>query len=262
MIKNTRRPHAGFTLIELLTVIAIIGILAAIIIPTVGNVQKRAQRTTDGSNLRQIGQSALIYAQDNKDRLPSISLSTAQATFGRTVGAGNTTNVHLFAAALAVSSGLNDARMWVSRIDEGLPNGDDAPNSSLSTIINGNKDGFTDGFIASYPAYAVVGGLSASDPATSPVAFTRGLNTSGAWDDIAGVYKKEGGYIYFLGGNVAFFKNLGTSEGASGDGEVVGVNGNKTINILNTFKPSRRAYAVGNTGSAAGATGVQGLGAN
>jgi prepilin-type N-terminal cleavage/methylation domain-containing protein len=260
MTKTTRRSSAGFTLIELLTVIAIIGILAAIIIPTVGNVQKRAQRTADGSNLRQIGQSALIYAQDNKDRLPSISLSSAQATFGRTVGNANTTNVHLFAAALAVGSGLNDARMWVSKIDEGLPNGDDAPNSSLSTVVNGTKDAFTTGFTDSIPAYAVVGGLSSSDAATSPVAFTRGLNTSGAWDETAGVYKKEGGYIYFLGGNVAFYKNLGTTDGSSGDGEIVGTDGNKTINILRAFKASRRAYAEGNTGSTAAPAGLAGIG--
>ncbi len=260
MIKPIRRSNAGFTLIELLTVIAIIGILAAIIIPTVGNVQKRAQRTVDGNNLRQIGQSALIYAQDNKDRLPSISLSSAQATFGRTVGTANTTNVHLFAAALAVGANLNNAPMWVSKIDEGLPDGNDAPNASLSTVVNGNKDAFTEGFVASYPAYAVVGGLSASDPATTPVAFTRGLNTNGSWDDTAGVYKKEGGFIYFLGGNVSFFKNLGTSDGASGDGELVGTNGNKTINILNTIKPSRRVYAKGNMGNTAGETGIAGIG--
>jgi len=54
----------------LLTVIAIIGILAAIIIPTVGKVRETAQRTVDASNLREIGKAAMIYAADNNDRLP------------------------------------------------------------------------------------------------------------------------------------------------------------------------------------------------
>ncbi|HEY0943709.1 MAG TPA: prepilin-type N-terminal cleavage/methylation domain-containing protein, partial [Opitutaceae bacterium] len=107
-----RRPAAGFTLIELLTVIAIIGILAALIIPTVGIVQKKARRTTDGSNLRQIGQAALIYAQDNRDRLPGTNLvsSTGQnfARPDRANPTGLSTNVHVYAAALAIGGGLND----------------------------------------------------------------------------------------------------------------------------------------------------------
>ena len=46
---------AGFTLIELLTVIAIIAILAAILIPTIAGVRESANASKSVSNLRQIG---------------------------------------------------------------------------------------------------------------------------------------------------------------------------------------------------------------
>ena len=61
---------AAFTLIELLTVIAIIGILAAILIPTVGKVRQTARRSSCASNQRQIGVSILAFTADNKDWLP------------------------------------------------------------------------------------------------------------------------------------------------------------------------------------------------
>src|SRR5687768_4925204 len=66
---------AAFTLVELLTVIAIIGILAAIVIPTVGSVREKAQRAVDGNNLREILKAAQIYAGENQDRLPDPQLS-------------------------------------------------------------------------------------------------------------------------------------------------------------------------------------------
>jgi prepilin-type N-terminal cleavage/methylation domain-containing protein len=56
----------GFTLIELLTVIAIIGILAAIIIPTVGNVRKSARSAQAISNAKQTVMATLLYANENR----------------------------------------------------------------------------------------------------------------------------------------------------------------------------------------------------
>jgi prepilin-type N-terminal cleavage/methylation domain-containing protein len=64
------RKTSGFTLIELLTVIAIIGILAAILIPTVGAVRKRALKSQCASNLHQLGMAINLYVNDNKQTLP------------------------------------------------------------------------------------------------------------------------------------------------------------------------------------------------
>jgi prepilin-type N-terminal cleavage/methylation domain-containing protein len=75
----TRQPRlldrAGFTLTELLAVIAIVGILSALIIGTVGRVRAQAADAQCRSALRQWGLAMQLYTNDNKGRFPGPSYS-------------------------------------------------------------------------------------------------------------------------------------------------------------------------------------------
>ncbi len=69
---SNRTRKSAFTLIELLTVIAIIGILAAILIPVVGAVRESARNSVCQSNLRQWHNAAMLYAGDNNGMIPRV----------------------------------------------------------------------------------------------------------------------------------------------------------------------------------------------
>lgn len=66
----------AFTLIELLAVIAIIGVLAAILIPLVGSIRESAHQTECTSNLRQIMATLHLYAADHDGNLPIATRAT------------------------------------------------------------------------------------------------------------------------------------------------------------------------------------------
>lgn len=70
------RKGAAFTLIELLTVIAVIGILAAILIPAVGKVRERAHAAGCVSNLRQLAVAATMYASAHRGNFPALNGET------------------------------------------------------------------------------------------------------------------------------------------------------------------------------------------
>ena len=65
-----KRLPTGFTLLELSIVIAIIGILAAILLPALARTRESARRISCLNNLSQLGTALWMYAEEHDGQLP------------------------------------------------------------------------------------------------------------------------------------------------------------------------------------------------
>jgi prepilin-type N-terminal cleavage/methylation domain-containing protein/prepilin-type processing-associated H-X9-DG protein len=85
------RPTAAFTLTELLVVISIIGILTAMLLPSVKLIQAQARQTDCGNRMRQMGMASVAYQSDWEGWLPSSAM-----VGGGTAGNGSTVGLETY----------------------------------------------------------------------------------------------------------------------------------------------------------------------
>lgn len=238
-IKNQSR--AAFTLIELLTVIAIIGILAAILIPAVGAVRKKASQAKSSSNLRQI---ALAY-----NNFSTSGGRTRVIGDGAYDPASNPTQADSpedWAAVLAQGAGLTDGQLYFIDSDPAIGG------ATLPKAIGFKDDS---GLFAVTEAwstldseligYEMVVGMSANAQGSiTPLIWTKGLQNDGTWDTTINPWGSDGGHIAFMDGHVEFFDNVAQPQQLVTNTAAGGTVGSPTANIEDAIASTTNARII------------------
>ncbi len=77
-----RHSARAFSLIDVLVSISVIALLIAIMLPSISMVRESARKVICSSSMRQVGLGMNIYAEDNKEMLPSsVFLANPEARF-------------------------------------------------------------------------------------------------------------------------------------------------------------------------------------
>jgi len=240
-MKTNKSPRSGFTLIELLTVIAIIGILAAILIPAVGAVRKTASQASSSSNMRQI---ALAY--NNFSTAGGRTRTIKDGGYDSSTAPSSASNMQEWALVLAQGADLIDAAIYIIDSDPFLSSGE-APDT-LPKIVGSRQD---DGSFEANSdwttapeeviGYAGVVGMSGNaNGSTTPLVWTKGLQSNGFWDPNENPWGNDGGHIAFMDGHVTFYDNVAEPPQLVGNSSST-ASGDATASILEAVKSSDNA---------------------
>ncbi len=179
--------------------LVIIGMLAALILPTLSHPEFLPGREpgSDGWKVRSIGHAILAETAANPDALTT----------------GDLYDVYGLAWRLAKDNTLTDPQLWFSAVDKNFKIKGKVPDIYIRRA-SGEVGGINPEFhgaplaiaVALFPTGTNLLGL----PATTPLAWTRGLQPDGTWSKSLGTNGDVGGYIVFLNGSTAYFKgNVG-----------------------------------------------------
>jgi prepilin-type processing-associated H-X9-DG protein len=139
----------SFTLIELLTVVALIAILAAMLLPALGRARQKAMQTTCANLLKQYGLATIIYSSNWDDYLPDVQtyLETESGFVDSFSGSGNLKSLEKITRCPADGATEVLERLGVSSQAEG--------NIRISYCGSGNqlsnsKSGRSTGYVADF----------------------------------------------------------------------------------------------------------------
>lgn len=223
-----KSPRSGFTLIELLTVIAIIGILAAILIPAVGAVRIKAAQATSANNLKQI-----FIAHSNFQINGSRTRALKDGGWS-TNNPNQANNPADFAKALGWYADLNEAALYYISSSEDVATLDIIPKVIFQGT--GNDRSVDPDFSGAEDEISYnMARISPNTSSSTPLAWTKGLQGDGTWDDDPenSPWADDGGHILFAAGNVEFFEQIQ-------DGELREPDGKPTQNIRDCFTSTNR----------------------
>ena len=181
------------------------GILLSVLVPTVADEPsffdnfRPSRKIAAGSDLGQIAEAYGRYLQ--KNRLPVLPPPSQLPK-----------TAHAAAFLLAQNNDPNNAAVWFIKSDEIYANAA-IPEKIISGDVATARQPDT-GFAVLPLSVFVAANISIKAPAaTTPIAWTRGLQPDGTWSQTNSPWKGKGGHIAFLDGHVDWADRLSTEPG-------------------------------------------------
>ncbi len=153
----------GFTLTEILIVLAIVGIIAAMLLPVFAQVREKGRQATCQSNLKQIAAAVSMYVQDSDEMMPQWGGSFAP----------NRYITWLLDPYLKTQVAGSSARhgVWICPSRSAASNEDNS--YGYNYLVLGNTTAATEPYLARYKTPAL---LSTLEQPAQTVAFTDAID--------------------------------------------------------------------------------------